>query len=233
MIKKTLYFGNPAYLSLRNKQLVIRLPEIEKSKGLPDIIKKESVRTIPIEDIGMVVLDNREITITEGVIAALLDNTAAVITCNEKRMPTGLLLPLEGNTLQNERFRSQIEASVPLKKQLWQQTIKAKIENQAWLLSKNSPKSVACLFAMARDIKSGDSDNFEAQAAVYYWKYIFQNIPNAIPDFKRSGRHLSEQFAQLRICDLACNCSTGTCHEWPAAGSRHPPPQQIQRLLPC
>ena len=159
MIKKTLYFGNPAYLSLRNKQLVIRLPEIEKSKGLPDIIKKESVRTIPIEDIGMVVLDNREITITEGVIAALLDNTAAVITCNEKRMPTGLLLPLEGNTLQNERFRSQIEASVPLKKQLWQQTIKAKIENQAWLLSKNSPKSVACLFAMARDIKSGDSDN--------------------------------------------------------------------------
>ena len=185
MIKKTLYFGNPAYLSLRNKQLVIRLPEIEKSKGLPDIIKKESVRTIPIEDIGMVVLDNREITITERVIAALLDNTAAVITCNEKRMPTGLLLPLEGNTLQNERFRSQIEASVPLKKQLWQQNIKAKIENQAWLLSKNSPKSVACLFAMARDIKSGDSDNFEAQAAVYYWKYIFQNIPNAIPDFKR------------------------------------------------
>ena len=77
MIKKTLYFGNPAYLSLKNKQLVIKIPEIERNKELPEIIRKESVRTIPIEDIGVVVLDHKEITITQSVIAALLDNTYA------------------------------------------------------------------------------------------------------------------------------------------------------------
>lgn len=116
MIKKTLYFGNPAYLSLKNKQLVIKIPEIERNKELPEIIRKESVRTIPIEDIGVVVLDHKEITITQSVIAALLDNTVAFITCNDKHMPTGMLLPLQGNTIQNERFRNQLNASLPLKK---------------------------------------------------------------------------------------------------------------------
>lgn len=181
MIKKTLYFGNPAYLSLRNKQLVIRLPEVENS-NMPEEMKRETVTTIPIEDIGVVVLDNRQITITEGLIAALLQNTCAVITCDDKRMPLGLLLPLQGNTVQNERFRSQIEASQPLRKQLWQQTVKAKIENQAAVLRLYTTKSVARLYTMANNVKSGDSDNFEAQAAVYYWKNVFTDNPTFIRD---------------------------------------------------
>lgn len=182
MIKKTLYFGNPAYLSLRNKQLVVRLPEIERQKDLPDIMKKEATRTIPIEDIGIVVLDNKEITITEGVLAALLDNTAALITCDDKRMPVGMLLPLQGNHVHNERFRSQLNASQPLLKQLWQQTIKAKIENQATLLSRATSKTADCMFVWARDVKSGDSDNMEARAAVYYWKNIFEDLPDFVRD---------------------------------------------------
>lgn len=180
MIKKTLYFGNPAYLSLKNKQLVIKIPEIERNKELPEIIRKESVRTIPIEDIGVVVLDHKEITITQSVIAALLDNTVAFITCNDKRMPTGMLLPLQGNTIQNERFRNQLNASLPLKKQLWQQTIKAKIENQAFVLHRNTGRSIANMMKMAKDVRSGDPDNYEAQAAAYYWKNIFKNEPNFV-----------------------------------------------------
>jgi CRISPR-associated protein Cas1 len=179
MIKKTLYFGNPAYLSMRNKQMMVKLPEVENSNAA-EIIKKESVRTIPIEDIGVVVLDNKQITITQGLMAALLDNNTAVVTCDSRRMPAGMLLPLEGNTLHNERFRSQIEASLPLRKQLWQQTVKAKIENQAFCLQKNTPKSHAPLHVMARDVKSGDPDNYEAQAAVYYWKNIFTDKPDFI-----------------------------------------------------
>lgn len=179
MIKKTLYFGNPAYLSMRNKQMVVKLPEVENS-NTAEIIKKESVRTIPIEDIGVVVLDNKQITITQGLMAALLDNNTAVVTCDSRRMPAGMLLPLEGNTLHNERFRNQIEASLPLRKQLWQQTVKAKIENQAFCLQKNTPKSHAPLHVMARDVKSGDPDNYEAQAAVYYWKNIFTDKPDFI-----------------------------------------------------
>lgn len=181
MIKKTLYFGNPAYLSLCNEQLVIRLPEVEKA-NLPETIKQESTRTIPIEDIGVMVLDNKQITITQGVLAALLDNTVAVIICDNKRMPTGMLLPLSGNTLYQERFRNQIEAAVPLRKQLWQQTVKAKIENQAFCLQKNTSKSFAPLHVLARSVRSDDADNNEAQAAAYYWKNIFPNLPDFTRD---------------------------------------------------
>ena len=174
MIKKTLYFGNPAYLSLRNRQLVIRLPEVEKAE-LPDIVKQETVRTIPIEDIGVVVLDNKQITITQGALAELVANSAAVITCDSKCMPTGMLLPLSGNTLYQERFRNQIEAAIPLRKQLWQQTVKAKIENQAYCLQKNTSKSFVPLHVLARKVRSDDADNHEAQAAAYYWKNIFSD----------------------------------------------------------
>lgn len=174
MIKKTLYFGNPAYLSLRNGQLVIRLPEVEKAE-LPDIIKQETIRTVPIEDIGVVVLDNKQITITQGALAELVANSAAVITCDSKCMPTGMLLPLSGNTLYQERFRNQIEASIPLRKQLWQQTVKAKIENQAYCLQKNTSKSFVPLHVLARKVRSDDADNHEAQAAAYYWKNLFSD----------------------------------------------------------
>ena len=173
MIKKTLYFGNPAYLSLKNDQLVIKLPEIEKNDSLPDIFRQQSQVTKPIEDIGVVVLDNKQITITSGALEALLENNCAVITCDSKSMPVGLMLPLYGNTTQNERFRQQLSASVPLMKQLWQQTIKAKIYNQATLLNTYTNEEHKCMKIWATEVKSGDSDNLEARAAAYYWKRLF------------------------------------------------------------
>ncbi len=166
MIKKTLYFGNPAYLSLKDKQLVIKI------KG----DNNEQEVTKPIEDIGVIVLDNRQITITSGVIDALLENNCAVITCNKRSMPTGLLLPLSGNTTQSERFRHQIEASVPLKKQLWQQTITAKINNQTKVLKEFTGCDTGCMEAWAKSVRSGDHDNFEARAAYYYWQNLFGDI---------------------------------------------------------
>ena len=176
MIKKTLYFGNPAYLSYSNEQLVIKLPEIEKSDKVPDLIKTNAIRTIPIEDIGIVVIDNKQVTLTQSVIAALLDNNAAFISCDDKHMPTGMLLPLQGHSVYSERFRNQLYASQPLQKQLWQQTVKAKIENQLSILRRNNPDiSVGNMEAWARDVKSGDPDNLEARAAVYYWKNIFKD----------------------------------------------------------
>lgn len=176
MIKRTLYFGNPAYLSLRDKQLVIQLPEVVKNDTLPEKFKSDTVKTIPIEDIGVVVLDNKQITITHGLMEALLDNNCTLITCNSSRMPVGLMLPLAGNTTQTERFRDQIDASVPLKKQLWQQTVEAKIRNQAYLLEKNTNCIVKNMYAWAGDVKSGDPDNYEARSAVYYWNNFFPTI---------------------------------------------------------
>ena len=182
MIKKTLCFSNPIYLSLRNAQLVLHVPEVETNKTLPEAIKKEAERTIPIEDIGVVILDTRRITITSGVMEALLENNCAVITCNQKSMPVGLLLPLCGNTTQNERFRSQLEASLPLRKQLWQQTIKQKILNQEHVLRINTDKETNCMRIWSNDVRSGDPDNLEARSAAYYWKNLFTNDPNFVRD---------------------------------------------------
>lgn len=176
MIKKTLYFGNPVYLSLCNAQLVIKLPEVVKNESLPSAFKEQTEVTKPVEDIGVVVLDNKQITITSGVLEALLENNSAVITCDSKSMPVGLMLPLYGNTTQNERFRQQLEASLPLKKQLWQQTIRAKIENQATALRKCIGEEMKCMRIWAADVKSGDSDNLEARAAAFYWKNLFSDI---------------------------------------------------------
>ena len=176
MIKSTLYFGSPAYLSIRNDQLIIKLPEVEKNDTIPDSFKKKAVVSRPIEDIGVVVLDNKQITITTGTIEALLDNNCAVISCDSKGMPVGLMLPLYGNTTQNERFRDQLDVSVPLKKQLWQQTIKMKIENQASVLFDCTGAEVRNMRVWANSVKSGDPDNLEARAAAYYWKSLFPEI---------------------------------------------------------
>ncbi len=180
MIKKTLCFSNPAYLSLRDAQLVIKLPEVEKAENLSADFKKSAEVTRPIEDIGVVVLDNKQITITQGALEAMLENNCAVITCDSNHMPVGLLLPLVGNTTQNERFREQLDASLPLRKQLWQQTMQQKIRNQAAVLNLCSNAETKCMQAWANDVRSGDPDNYEARAAVYYWKNLFGHIPGFI-----------------------------------------------------
>lgn len=178
MIKRTLFFSNPAYLSLSNAQLVIKLPEVEACHTLSSEKRQEFTRTIPIEDIGMIVIDNKRITLTSGVIAALLDNNSSIITCDDHSMPKGMMLPLDCNTIQNERFRSQLDASLPLKKQLWQQTVIQKIANQSSVLSKNTSVECGCMRAWCKEVRSGDPDNLEARAAAYYWRNLFPEIPD-------------------------------------------------------
>ena len=181
MIKRTLYFGNPAYLSLKLQQMVITSPskEVEAGKG--------EVRTIPVEDIGIVILDHKQITITQGLMEQLIDNNCAIITCGSNHLPVGLMLPLYGNTVQNERFRNQIDASLPLKKQLWQQTIQYKIANQASVLKYVTGDVHKNMYVWADCVRSGDVENMEARAAAYYWKNIFPDRP----DFTR-GREEAE-----------------------------------------
>lgn len=174
MIKKSLYFGNPAYLSLKNRQLVIRLPKEKEGASPPN--KDENIISKPIEDIGVVVLDNQQITITHGLMTALLENNVAVITCDKHGMPTGLMLPLCGNETQSERYTNQIKASIPLKKQLWQQTIQSKISNQASVLEQCVKCDTRCLRIWQTKVRSGDVENVEARAASYYWKRLFPSI---------------------------------------------------------
>lgn len=182
MIKKTLCFSNPAYLSLKDEQLVIKFPEIETSESISNLIKRESVVTRPIEDIGVVILENSRITITSRLLSALLQNNCAVITCDDKNMPIGMQLLLDSNKTQSEIFRNQIGASLPLKKQLWQQTIQCKIHNQFMCLKICREVSAKTLQRLENSVRSGDPDNIEGQAAVFYWKNMFGDMPGFIRD---------------------------------------------------
>lgn len=185
MIKRSLYFGNPAYLSTHLEQLVVRLPEVENNPTLPEAFKKEAQATIPIEDVGVVILDHQQIIISQALMAKLLANNVAFITCDNTHLPTGLMLNLSGHTLQATRFRDQLNASQPLLKQLWQQTVKAKIKNQALLLQRCGIEA-GNLLKWSKDVLSGDTENLEARAATYYWKNLFPEIPG----FKREREGL-------------------------------------------
>jgi CRISPR-associated protein Cas1 len=167
MLKRTLCIENPCHLKCSNEQLEISYAHI---KGLEDRPNK----TLPIEDIGVLVLEHPQITITHFLLNQLVNNNIAVITCNNTHHPTGMFLPLESHTLQSERFKTQLAASEPLKKQLWQQTVKAKIYNQAEVLKKwNIPYGY--LNTAGQQVKSGDTDNAEAKAAAYYWAHLFSD----------------------------------------------------------
>ena len=165
MIKRTLYFGNPAYLKLKDRQLSI--------ESLVDGETKTAA--VPVEDIGIIIIDNPQITLTSGLLQALQENNTGLITCDYRHMPQSLLLPLEGHSIQQERYDNQIAASEPLKKQLWAQTITQKIKNQAAVLDNLLLKS-DYLVPLYRNVKSGDSDNCEATAAAYYWPTLFKHI---------------------------------------------------------
>ena len=180
MVKKTLYFGHPAYLSLRNGQMVLRLPQVEKNDTISESFKKEAERTFPIEDLGIIILDDKRITVTQGLLECLAENGCAVMTCDSTHHPTGLLLPMEGNTLLGERCRYQVECSKPLRKQLWQQTVQAKIANQATNLNRLVHVENRNMLAWVGQVRSDDADNLEARAAAYYWKNIFPEFPGFI-----------------------------------------------------
>lgn len=162
MLKRTLFFSKPYYLSLKDRQLVIQSKD--------ELVKK----TAPIEDIGFIILDHPQISFSMKLIEQLNANNVAVIFCDSKHMPSSMLLNLESHSLQSELFRAQVSASEPLKKNLWKQTIESKINNQAAHLQKQGLKAHE-LRAYAKSVKSGDSENREGLAARIYWSRLIGN----------------------------------------------------------
>jgi CRISPR-associated protein Cas1 len=160
MIKQTLTFTSPASLSLKNNQLVIRKKETDE------------VYTRPIEDIGMMIIENPMVMLTVPLLNELAGNNVGVIFCDSKQMPRSMLQSLESNSTQGESFREQIDISEPCRKQLWKQIVESKIRNQAQLLNKYY-KDGNSLKPYYMNVLSGDSDNREGVAAKQYWKFLF------------------------------------------------------------
>jgi len=161
MIKRLVEISTaPAYISVRNKQLEL------KWEG-------KVAGSVPIEDIGVLIVDHPGCVYSHAALNELLVNNVAVVVCGKNHHPTGLLLPLDGHSVQSERYRVQVAAKKPTKKRLWQQLVKAKIRHQAWCLDQCGKKGGDGLRALADKVKSDDAEGHESQAAARYWKYLF------------------------------------------------------------
>ncbi len=163
MLYRSIYIGNPAYLKLKDKQLKVTDPETKEEKG-----------SVPIEDIGLLMLDHYQITLSHQLIQELMKNNVILISCDERHLPLAGMLPFSGNSLFSERVKTQIEVSEPLKKQLWKQTIECKIQNQLKVLEQLD-KYASPMYEYLKQVKSGDTTNMEGIAAQHYWKYLIDN----------------------------------------------------------
>lgn len=171
MIKRTIAITTPCHLSLKLGQMLVRSKLLEGDTG----------KSVPIEDMGMLLMEHEQVTVTQGLLAKLLEHNVAVVNCNAQHHPVGMLLNFQGHSTQTETFIAQAEASKPLKKQLWQQVVKAKISNQAAILDKMGQDG-GRLLKLAQEVRSGDVDNREGVAAVYYWPRLFKGIPQFLRD---------------------------------------------------
>lgn len=160
MLKKTLYFTRACSLNLKNSQLKIHFND------------DDSERSIPVEDIGYIVLENQRIVITTPLMAALSENNVSVIFTDSRMMPVSMLMTLDGNSVHQEVYRNQINATAPLNKGLWKQIVCSKILNQSRLLDKLGFDG-STLKYYSQTVKSGDSDNREGAAARLYWPMMF------------------------------------------------------------
>ena len=161
MLKRTLVFSSAMILSLKNRQLVLAY------KDSPD-----EKQTVPIEDVGVVLLENQQTSVTLPLLNALAENEVQVVICNSKGMPNAMIQGLNSNNLQGETLRNQIACGEVLKKQLWKQVVEAKIRNQASLLD-SVGENGNVLKPFYTNVRSGDVDNREGIAARIYFQYLF------------------------------------------------------------
>lgn len=185
MIKRTVEISRPAHLSLSRAQLVIKAKE------------GDAELTVPVEDLGVLVLDDSGITHSTAALLACMKNNVAVVLCDERHLPAGLLQPFEGHTLFQKHLRDQLDASQPQRKQLWQRIIQAKLKAQATILEKHTGND-AHLGKLAAQVRSGDPDNLEAHAARRYFSSLFGENFTRNPDLGGINSAMNYGYALLR-----------------------------------
>jgi len=161
MLKRTVSISGP------DTALMVHYGQIEVSRN------GERIGSFPAEDVGVLIADTPTARYTHGTLLELLRQNAAVVFCDEKHLPAGMLLPVEANSVQAQRLRAQAATKQPVLKRLWQQIIRAKIHRQAALLQELDHLEYAFLRELARKVRSGDPHNVEAQAARFYWPALF------------------------------------------------------------
>lgn len=206
MLKRTLVFSSPMILSLKNQQLVIAYKDSPDEKS-----------TVPIEDVGVVLLENQQTSITLPLLNALTEGEVQVVICNSKGMPSAMIQSMNSNNLQGETLRNQIDCGEVLKKQLWKQVVEAKIKNQASILD-SVGEDGNVLKSFYTNVRSGDIDNREGIAARIYFQHLFGD------DFARNRNEqginalLNYGYSILRAATCRAIVSSGLL---PAIGIYH------------
>jgi len=204
MIKRIVEISNSAYLHLRNNQMVIERDEQDDAQ-------------VPVEDLGVLILDHPAITHTQALLVACWKNNVVVLICDEKHLPGAILLPLEAHSLQSKIIAQQVQVTEPTRKRLWQVIVQAKVREQASVL-RSLKGDADPLPAYVAKVKSGDPDNIEAQAARIYWQKLFG------PDFRRDRKEadinslLNYGYAILRAALARAIVGTGL---HPSLGLHH------------
>ncbi len=184
MIKRIVEISNPAYLHLRNRQMVIERERAE-------------LGSVPVEDLGVLILDHPAITHSQGLLTACFENNVVVLVCDSKHLPSAILLPLDGHSLHSKTLGQQIAATEPACKRVWQRIVQAKIREQAKVLHSTTGDDKP-LHAYAAKVKSGDPENIEAQAARIYWQRLFGPEFRRNPDIPGINAMLNYGYAVMR-----------------------------------
>ena len=132
----------------------------------------ETVGKIAFDDIVTVLISVPGCSVSTVLIDHLCQRNIPLVMCGKNYIPTSMTLPIQGHTRQFRTMRAQAEMSQPRRKRAWKYVIRAKISNQAELL-KRIGKENAPLIRLSQNVRSGDVDNCEAQAAKYYWQNLF------------------------------------------------------------
>lgn len=221
MLSRTVVVGEPAFLSIEDSQLVVSLQNDARrpvAPGLRAAAKGSDSPRVPLDDLGVLVLDGPGIALTKDLLAECSGRNVAVVVCDAKRLPSAQLVPFEGHTLAAKVFREQLEASLPLKKQVWKQIVQAKLREQARaippsLLLGRGGRGVrgaqARLLALAETVRSGDPENREAQAAALYFEALFGE--DFVRDREAAGMNalLNYGYAVMRACVARALVGTG------------------------
>lgn len=184
----------PAELSMRTGLLVIR--------------RDTGETTVPLADIAVLIVSHPAVRFTLASLSSLCAAGGVFVVCNEKRLPSGMLLPLEGHYVQSERFQAQAEASEPMRKGLWKQVVKAKVTAQGRALATVRGSDTG-LFAMAKKVRSGDTTNIEAQASRRYWTTLFGEGFERDFEALDQNRLLNYGYAVLRGITARAVCAAG------------------------
>ncbi len=178
--------SKPCKLSIKNKQLLYISQDGDELK-------------IPLEDISALILENKQVSFSNYLFSELSEYGIVLFSCGSNHLPSGVFFPFHNHSRYSEIAWQQVEMSEPLKKRLWQEIVKAKINNQAMCLEIFNCANFTKLREIAKLVQSGDVKNSEAFAAGIYWKSLWENFSrNDDADIRNSA--LNYGYAIVRGC---------------------------------